>query len=351
MIQRHGEDTQTLHAELMALLLALEGNRSWSHLAGSFTQKTVAGREYVYFQYSDPGGRRRQFAIGPRSRAVDAIVAQQRAGRVQLGAELAQIERLARLLRAAGINGVPHPVARLLRGLADAGVFRLGGVLVGTYAFVMLGNGLGVHWPAGTWNTQDVDVAGDLTVATPPLEADVPKALDSLQMGFVPVPQLDPRHASTSFKVRGKQLRLDLITPGSDDQQAPVFIPRFKAAAAPIKYLSLLLADAQPAAAVDGGASLVSVPAPARYALHKLLISQTRSLPQQTKSVKDIHQAALLLEVLAEDRPDDVEDAAVQFAKAGPTVGRKVLRALAVMAKRWPAAAEGAAIVRRVMHD
>lgn len=349
MIQRHGEDTQTLHAELLALLLALEGSRSWSHLAGTFTQKTVAGRDYVYFQYSDPGGTRRQFAIGLRSKAVDAIIAAHRAGKVQLDAEQAQIERLARLLRAAGMTGVPHPVARLLRGLADAGVFRLGGVLVGTYAFVMLGNALGVHWPTGAWNTQDVDVAGDLTVATPALEADVPKALDSLQMGFVPVPQLDPHHASTSFKVRGKQLRLDLITPGSDDQQAPVYIPRFRAAAAPIKFLSLLLADAQPAAAVAGGATLVSVPSPARHALHKLLISQTRSLPQQTKSLKDLHQAALLLEVLAEDRPDDVEDAAARVAKAGPAVGKKVLRALAAMEKRWPAAKSGAVLVRRAM--
>ena len=42
MIERHREDTQTLYAELLALLLALEGQRSWSHLAGTFTAKTVA---------------------------------------------------------------------------------------------------------------------------------------------------------------------------------------------------------------------------------------------------------------------------------------------------------------------
>jgi len=347
VIQRHSEDTQTLHAELMALLLAVEGARSWSHLAGSFTEKTVAGRVYVYFQYSDPGGSRRQFAIGPRSRAVTAVVERHRAGRLQLDAELAPIERLARLLRAAGLTGVPHAVARVLRGLADAGVFGLGGVLIGTYAFVMLGNLLGAHWPAGAWNTQDVDLAGDLTVAAPALEADVPKALDSLQMGFVPVPQLDPRHASTSFKVRGKQLRVDLVTPGSDRDQSPVFLTRFRAAAAPIKFLSLLLEDVQPAAAVDSGAVLVRVPTPARYALHKLLISQMRSVPQQTKSQKDLHQAALLLEVLAEDRPDDLESAARRFARSGDSVRQKVLRSLLSVDKRWPDAAVGARIVRR----
>jgi hypothetical protein len=122
----------------------------------------------------------------------------------------------------------------------------------------------------------------DIEVATPRLEADVPSALENLRMGFVPVPAFDPDHPSTSFKVRGKQLRVDLLTPGSDREQAPVYIPRFRAAAAPIKHLSLVLQQPVPAAAVNGGAVLVAVPQPAAFALHKLLVSQTRSMVQQT---------------------------------------------------------------------
>ncbi len=349
MIQRHPEDTQTLHAELLALLLAIEGGRALAHLAGTFTTKTIAGRTYVYFQYSDPGGSKRQFAVGPNSPATDAIVARYAAGRAEHAAELEPIERLARLLATAGLATLPHPVARVLRALADAGVFGLGGVLVGSYAFALVGNGLGVRWPEGAWRTQDIDIGGYFGLATPVLEADVPATLDSLEMGFVPVPQLDPQHPSTSFKVRGKQLRVDLITPGTERQTAPVFIPRFKAAAAPLKFLSLLMEDAQPAAAVNGGATLVMVPSPARLCLHKLLVSQTRSLPQQTKSSKDLHQAALLLEVLAEDRQDDLRDAARRFKAAGPTVTAKVRRGLAAAVKRWPNAAAGTAIVDRAL--
>jgi hypothetical protein len=37
VIDRHPEDTQTLYAELLALLLALEGQRSGLHLAGPVT--------------------------------------------------------------------------------------------------------------------------------------------------------------------------------------------------------------------------------------------------------------------------------------------------------------------------
>ena len=347
MIDRLPEDVQTLHAELLALLLARESARQWSHLAGTFATKTVSGRDYVYFQYSDPGGEKRQFAIGPRSKELDAIVAAYQRDRSEHSDDLGQIDRLARLLRAGGAATLPSAVARVVRGLADAGVFRLGGVLVGTTAFLVLGNTLGVHWPHAAWTTQDIDIAGHLQLATPQLDADVPKALDSLQMGFVPVPQFDPRHASTSFKIRGKQLRLDLITPGTDADESPIFIPRFRAAAAPIKFLSLLLADAGPSAAIANGATLVVVPTPARFALHKLLISQSRSVVQQTKTTKDLHQAALLLEVLAEDRPEDLEPAARSFAASKQPVVARIDRALAAASKRWPEAQRGTAIVRR----
>lgn len=351
MIDRLPEDAQTLHAETLALLLALARERGWSHLSGSFSTKTVKDQDYVYFQYSDPGGAKRQFAVGRRNQALDEVIASYGEQRQRHESDLAQVDRLAGLLRSAGLATVPHAPARVIRALADAGVFRLGGALVGSYGFLVLGNLLGVRWPDAAFRTQDVDIAGNLQIATPKLEADVPKALDSLQMGFVPVPQLDPTHPSTSFRVRGKQLRVDLITPGREKDTDPIFIPRFKAAAAPIKFLSLVLGDAQPAAAVDGGATLVVVPAPARFALHKLLVSQTRSLIQQSKGGKDLHQAALLLEVLAEDRPEDLEQAARAFAESGPPVTRKVIRGLDQMVKRWPDAGPGAARVRPLLES
>lgn len=338
MIQRLPEDAQTLHAEALALLLALESERGWSHLSGSFSNKIVKGTEYVYFQYSDPGGKKRQFSIGKRETALDAVVEAYTNDREQHQGDLDQLDRLASLLRAAGLMTMPHGPARVVRALADAGVFRLGGVLVGSYAFQVLGNLLGITWPSAAWRTQDVDMAGNLKLAVPAIEADVPKALESLQMGFVPIPQFDSRQPSSSFRVRGKTLRVDLVTPGSDSDTQPVPIPRFGAAAAPIKHLSLVMQDAQPALALESSATLVVVPSPARFALHKLFVSQTRSVVQQSKSGKDIHQAALLLETLAQDRPEDLEQAALAFAESGPTVTKKVNRGFEAAVKRWPEA-------------
>lgn len=345
-MDRLPEDAQTLHAETLALLLAIESERSWSHLSGSFATKSIKGMDYVYFQYSDPGGTKRQFSVGRRNAALDEIISEYGKRRDRHESDLVQVRRLAGLLRSAGLDSIPHGPARVLGALADAGVFRLGGVLIGSYAFQALGNLLGVKWPAAAWRTQDVDVAAHLRIAVPKLDADVPKTLESLQMGFVPIPQLDPDHPSTSFRVRGQPLRVDLLTPGQGRDESPVYIPRFKAAAQPIPHLSIILHEAQPAVAVDGGATLVVVPSPARYALHKLFVSQTRSIPQQSKAGKDMHQAALLLEILAEDRPTDLEQAARAVAAAGPTVTSKISRALDVALKRWPNAQPSASIIR-----
>jgi len=350
MVHRLPEDAQTLYAEMLSLLLAQEAERDWSSLSGSFATKMVKGIEYVYFQYSDPGGAKRQFSIGRRDAALDRIVEAYGRRRKDLESDLAQIARLAGLLRSAGLALMPHGPARVVRALADAGVFRLGGILVGSYAFQVLGNLLGLQWPGAAWRTQEVDIASHLRVAVPSLEADVPKALESLRMGFIPVPRLDSRQSSTSFRVRGKALRVDLITPGGDEDLAPILIPRFHAAAAPVKYLSLLMHEAQPAAVVDGNsATLVMVPTPARFALHKLLVRQTRSVIQATKGSKDLHQAALLLEALAEDRPQELEIVAGNFSASGPAVTLKVIRGLEAAIERWPDARSGADIVRPLL--
>jgi hypothetical protein len=47
-------------------------------------------------------------------------------------------------------------------------------------------------------------------------------------------------------------------------------------------------------------------PAPARFALHKLMISQRRTAHLQTKKLKDTSQAEQLLRVLITDRPGDL---------------------------------------------
>lgn len=198
--------------------------------------------------------------------------------------------------------------------MAECGVFRLGGILVGTHAYIVLGNVLGVRWEHAAIRTRDIDIAAmqknqveDIALVVPQIDADVPKALEGLKMGFFPIPQLDGRQPSTSFMVRGKYLRVDILTPQRKQQTSPVYIPRFKVAAQPLKYLDYLMEDKIQAAVINGGGTLVNVPSPARYAIHKLIIAQERGVVDTAKIDKDYFQAYQLLSLLLNERPGDVQ--------------------------------------------
>jgi hypothetical protein len=303
-------ETQTLYAELLEHLLSVQARRSVGRLKGSFTEKRIKGEVYLYFQASQPGGTTRQFYLGRKDARMERLMERFERDRADGSADVERVRRLSAQLRAGGATTTDAPSARVIHALADGGVFEAGGALVGTHAFVALGNMLGARWGTGALRTQDIDIGRlterDIDVAVPDVAADVPSVLESLKMGFLPVPALDPRHPSTSFKVRGQALRLDLLCPQRGESDAPVFIERFNAAAQPLPYLDYLLESPERVLVLDADAALVSVPAPARFALHKLLVAPLRPAAMRAKAEKDVAQAIDVVEVLIEDRPGDL---------------------------------------------
>lgn len=328
-------ETQTLYAELLEQLIALEAGRSFGGLPGCFTRKEVKGETYYYFQYSEPGGATRQAYLGKRTPDLERLLRTFGEEKDSFAGELRQIQRLSAQLRAGGALVTDASSARVLKALADAGVFRFRGVLVGTLAFVTLGNVLGAHWKGSSLRTQDVDIANPPAMALAlPMEpdADVPSILEGLQMGFLPVPALDPGNPSTSFKVRGKALRVDFLTTARRRNAAgPVYLPRLRTAALPIKYMDYLIEDPIHAAIIDGGGILVQVPSPARFGLHKLILSQARGASSHAKVEKDLLQAGQVLSVVAEERTGDLElawSALEDRAASWVRLARKGLNAL-----------------------
>ena len=89
----------------------------------------------------------------------------------------------------------------------------------------------------------------------------------------------------------------------------PRFLPSFGLSATPLRHLDYLIADPQQAVIVGSDVVLVNLPSPARFALHKLWTSRHRSSAFQAKARKDEIQAKQLIEVLMEDRPDDLREA------------------------------------------
>lgn len=332
-------ETQTLYAELLEQLTALEAQRSIGRARGGFTTKQVRGEAYYYFQFSEPGGKIRQAYIGRKEPVLEGVVARFEKERGAFHADWENVQRLCAILRAAGALTTDTTVARVLKSLADSGVFKLGGMLLGTQAFAVIGNMLGCRWKGSALTTHDIDIAGvkSLAITMPEIEADVPGALEVLEMGFLPVPALDPRSPSTSFKVRGKALRVDLLTPSSGPPtERPVPIPRFAASARPLPYLDYLMEHPVPAAVVNGGGILVNVPDPARYALHKLICATLRPAAMQAKAAKDILQSAQVLDALLAERAGDLQLAAEEIRRRGRSWIAKIRKGLTLLKKDHP---------------
>jgi hypothetical protein len=302
-------ETQTLYAQVMENLLAMEAQRAIGRLAGCFTTKTVKGLTYSYFQYSDPGGFLRQVYLGRKDAVLDRVVERFMSERDASRPDTEHLQRLCAQLRAGGALLTDTASSRVLRALADSGVFQLGAVLVGTHAFIVLGNLLGVKWTGSSLRTQDPDIGTEaaMTLGIPHIDADISDVLERLEMGFLPVPPLNPKHPSTSFKVRGKSLRVDLLTPQRRRKETdPTVVSRFKAAAQPLPYLDYLIEGFERGAVVNGGGILVNVPSSARFGFHKLIVAGERGATVHTKMEKDLLQAAQVLAFLVEQRPGDV---------------------------------------------
>lgn len=337
-IERLSIETQTLHAELMERLCVREAQRDIGNLEGTFTVKTISGTEYVYFLHYTAGGRRANISLGRRSPAIESLIAQHREGRSDAAMDVIGIRELSAQVKAGKVAVVDPATAKVLRELEAGGVFRVGGILVGTIAFASIGNLLGVAWDRTTLVTRDIDLAFERTVsiAIPYVTADVPKSIESLAMGFFPIPRLNPKDPSTSFTIRKSPLRIDLLTPRKSGQsEAPVFIPRLKAAAQPLPFLEYLFEDPVRGVVLNGEATLVLIPQPIRFALHKLIVSQERAPSEEAKKHKDLWQACQLLSFFEQERPQDFEPAWKDLISRGPKWRRRAEAGLAMMQKHF----------------
>jgi hypothetical protein len=303
-MQRLPQTTQLLYAELLQqCAIALPNQRGIS-----FVTKTVGGNQYWYMELV-VGSTKRQYSLGRDTDNLRAQIENQKKLFTQAVPDLKQREKLVAMLVSGGGFAPGGSDGRVLEVLAQASTFLTGGVLVGSHAFNTYGNMLGVSWASAAIQTQDMDLASfhQVEIAVRREAPDVKSVLMESGMVFFEVPALNPKSPSTSFKLRGQEFKVDLLTPlEGPNRSKPVHLPHFKTFAHPVRFLEYLLDDNQGAVIPFRSGVLVNVPNPARFALHKLVVSQRRPVAQQTKVKKDIQQAEELLTVLLEDRPGDV---------------------------------------------
>jgi hypothetical protein len=315
---------QTTYAELLERCANAAFDEAFTE-EGAFTAKTIKGRRYWYFQ-TGTGAARTQRYVGPETPELLAQIEHHKTVRDD---ERQRRTLVSSLLRSYNLPGPIPRIGDIIAGLAQAGVFRLRGVLVGTVAYQTYSAMLGIRLSASLLQTADVDIAQakDVSVAVEDSTPPVMDVLRKIDKSFRDVPNASDSRRSTSY-VAKDGIRVDFLTPTRGvNTDKPQSLPSLKTDAQPLPFLDYLIYQPEPAVILYNAGIYVQVPAPARYAVHKLIVSRRR--PEGfAKRDKDLLQAEALLAVLAEKRPHELQLAWQEAYKRGPTWRRLLTEGL-----------------------
>ena len=283
---------QTVFADLNQRCADAEFDRDFPE-NGKFIRRTIKAREYWYYQgYDAATGTKSNRYVGTvadseTTRRVEAHDRQRVDYRTRIDA--------VRMLRSAGFPTADALTGRVVERLAQAGFFRLRGVLVGTVAFQTY-PGLVGERPMRALRTGDIDLAQDygISVAIGESMPPVHEELQAVDASFRPVPNLSrPDYTSAFANADGFRVEFLVSNRGSDDLTgALVPMPALGGVSAqPLRYLDFLIRDPVRSTLLHAGGISVTVPAPERYAVHKLIVANERT--EREKQAKDLTQAEL----------------------------------------------------------
>ena len=151
----HSHIGQSAWTDLRRLLL----DEAVSDLRGMPTLKRIGGRKYWYDRYR-LGTKTVDKYIGEDGDALRARLERHKQAKSERDEARRQRSRLMQVLRAEGYLAPDVATGQIIAALAQAGVFRLGGTIVGTQAFRAYEGELGVQIGFDqSAQTDDIDIA------------------------------------------------------------------------------------------------------------------------------------------------------------------------------------------------
>lgn len=333
---------QTGYAQLLDAVTARELHRTAAALAGSFSSKRVDGKTYWYYSFRLPGAGVQQSFVGPDSERLRALIAKASTPPADT------TQDLVRSYIALGGSAAPPQQVSLLKHLADAGFFRAGGVLVGTHAFLSYANVLGARWD-GSDQTTDVDLGWTekrISVAVPASpKVDLHDALSTFESGFVPTAIIGKGLGAAYHSKKDPDFRVDFLTTLGKRGEGARHIAALNITAKPLPFMEFSLEHPVQAVLFDtrGRTVLANVPPPARFAMHKLIVSDQRGIRFRAKIGKDLAQAASVIAWCAAHDPEGLAQARAEAVKRGPSWRRSLKAGWARFQLEHPRVAAAAA--------
>ncbi len=271
---------------------------------GSVYRRTLKGIDYFYVKRT-VGTVRRDIFLG----RADSDTVQSKVRRVEIENERANERR--KLVATLVHSGIPAPIRQLgavLDALFDAELLQHM-VVVGTSAYQCYAPIVGHVLSAAALTTQDADLAtASLAIATDTGEETFEDVLKRADETFQAVPALKRNALPSSFRSSAGFI-VDLLTPQlRRDDENPMPLEKLRAGATPFQHLRWLIDGAVDAVALHATGIPLTVPQPARFTVHKLLVAQKRKV-EPSKRNKDLLQASELIVALKEVDPWSLSDA------------------------------------------
>lgn len=297
---------QVIYSELAQRSLDASFTSEFS-IDGRFVRQESRGRTYWYFDRDRPDGKKQRTYVGPVD---DPAITSRVENFKDIKADYrARAKLVSTLVREAHLPRPDTVAGPVIEALANAGFFRLRGVLVGTMAFQCYSALLGVRMTNATMQTGDVDFAQfhSISNAIDDAMTPIPELLRQVDPTFREIPhQLDGRYTTKYVTRSGYQVEFLTPNTGSDDYSGgPAQMPTLSGTAAqPLRFLDYLIHQPVRAVVLYGPGIPVLVPAPERFAVHKLIVAARRRIDDDglAKSRKDLAQAHKLIHVLHAQR-------------------------------------------------
>lgn len=260
---------------------------------GFLRKRQIKGAGYVYLQRrGGQGGKLIEKYLGKSDDALALKIQKQYSRREKLIMELKTVKKSLKELgvKAMDINteDFMEPVRKVLEKLNEAGLWEEGLELVGSWCFKLYQEYLGVErFPL---RTIDIDIAIQMPYKGKKIDiGEIMKSLgfsENLQVEGIPV-------------YEGNGIRVEFHTPlkGKGANGDKRKIDGLNISVHALRYLDILMEN--PLSVMVRDVGRVSIPSPAAFIVHKLLVAPTRK--EKGKTAKDYIQIFKTMKLVVED--------------------------------------------------